>query len=57
MNTHLGMMCLFAACVAAVFATLLRDERRDQVRLAVRVFGGLVLGAYAIGWLMYGVFH
>jgi len=57
MNTHLGMMCLFAACVAAVFAALLRDERRDQVRLAVRVFGGLVLGAYAIGWLMYGVFH
>ncbi len=57
MNTHLGMMCLFAACLAAVFATLLRDERRDQVRLAVRVFGGLVLGAYAIGWLMYGVFH
>jgi hypothetical protein len=57
MNTHLGMMCLFAACVAAVFAALLRDERREQVRLAVRVFGGLVLGAYAIGWLMYGVFH
>ncbi|HEY6357691.1 MAG TPA: hypothetical protein VIX35_05580 [Vicinamibacterales bacterium] len=57
MNTHLGMMCLFAACVATVFAVLLRDERRDQVRLAARVFGGLVLGAYAIGWLMYGVFH
>ena len=57
MDTHLGMMCLFAACVAAVFAALLRDERREQVRLAVRVFGGLVLGAYAIGWLMYGVFH
>lgn len=57
MNTHLGMMCLFAACVAAVFAALLRDESREQVRLAVRVFGGLVLGAYAIGWLMYGVFH
>jgi hypothetical protein len=57
MTTHLGMMCLFAACVAAVFATLLRDERRDQIRLALRLFGGLVVGAYAVGWLMYGVFH
>jgi hypothetical protein len=57
MTTHLGMMCLFAACVAAVFAALLRDERADQVRLAVRVFGGLVVGAYALGWLMYGAFH
>lgn len=57
MNTHLGMMCLFAACVAAVFAALLRAASREQVRLAVRVFGGLVLGAYALGWLMYGVFH
>jgi len=57
MTTHLGMMCLFAACVATVFAALLRDERNDQVRLAVRVFGGLVIGAYAVGWLMYAAFH
>jgi hypothetical protein len=56
-TTHLGMMCLFAACVAIVFAALLRDERADQIRLAVRVFGGLVVGAYAVGWLMYGAFH
>ena len=57
MTTHLGLMCVFAACVAAVFATLLRDERRDQIRLAVRVFGGLVIGAFAAGWLLYGLFH
>jgi len=57
MTTHLGMMCLFAACLAAVFATLLRDEPRDQVRLAARVFGGLVIGAYVVGWLMYVAFH
>ena len=57
MTTHLGMMCLFAACVAAVFAALLRDDRGDQIRLAVQVFGGLVVGAYAVGWLRYGAFH
>ena len=53
MTSHLGVMLLFAACVSTVFGTLLRDEPRDQVRLGGRIFTGLVLGAYALGWLMY----
>ncbi len=57
MTSHLGALLLFAACVSAVFATLARDEPRDQVRLGVRIFGGLALGAYAIGWLMYLAFR
>jgi hypothetical protein len=52
-TTHVGVMILFAACVAAVFGTLYRDQPRDQVQLAARIFTGLVIGAYAIGWLMY----
>lgn len=56
MTTHLGVMILFAACVSAVFGTLLRDETRDQVRLGGRIFAALVLGAYAVGWLMYLAF-
>ena len=44
---------LFAACVSTVFGTLLRDAPRDQVRLGGRIFAGLVVGAYALGWLMY----
>ncbi len=54
--THLGVMALFAACVAAVFGTLLRDGAGDQVKLASRIFAALVLGAYAAGWLMYFAF-
>ena len=50
--THFGVMVLFAACVSIVFGTLLREETRDQVRLAVRIFGALVVGAVAFGWLM-----
>ena len=56
MTSHLGVMVLFAACVSTVFGTLMRDEVRDELRLAVRIFGGLVLGAYALGWVMYWAF-
>ena len=51
------MMCIFAACVAIVFGALLRDEPRAQVQLGLRLFGAMVLGAYAVGWLMFGAFH
>jgi hypothetical protein len=56
-TSHLGLMVVFAACVASVFGTLMREDARDQVRLGVRIFGGLVLGAYALGWIMYWAFH
>ena len=56
MTSHLGIMILFAACVSAVFGTLLRDEPRDQLRFGAKVFGALVVGAYALGWLMYFAF-
>lgn len=56
MTTHLGIMMLFAACVAVVFGALQRDRARDQLRLAGRLFGVLVLGAYAAGWIMYWMF-
>ena len=57
MTSHLGMMAVFAACVAAVFGTLLRDQPHDQLRLGLRIFAGLVLGAYALGWIMYWGFR
>jgi len=56
MISHLGVMMLFAACVSIVFGTLLRAEPRDQTRLSLRIFGVLVVGAYAVGWLMYFLF-
>ena len=53
MTSHLAVMILFAACVAIVFGTLLRDNPRDELRLAGRIFGGLMIGAYVVGWIMY----
>jgi heme A synthase len=56
MTSHLGVMIFFAACVAAVFAALLRDAPAAQTRYGARVFAALVVGAYALGWLMYAAF-
>ena len=57
MPSHLGLMIVFAACVAAVFGALMRPEPRQQMQYAVRVFAGLVGGAYVLGWVMYAVFR
>jgi hypothetical protein len=53
MTSHLGAMLIFAACVSTVFGTLLRETPRDQFRMGSRIFLALVLGAYALDWLMY----
>lgn len=46
-------MILFAVFVSVVFAALMRDEPREQLRLGVRLFGALVGGGVLIGWLLY----
>jgi hypothetical protein len=56
MTSHLGVMVLFAALVATVFGTLLRDDGAGQVRLGTRIFLGLVVGAWVLGWVMYLAF-
>lgn len=52
MQTHLGLLVLFAAFVSIVFAVLLRDEPRSQLRFGATLFGAFVVGAMAAGWLM-----
>lgn len=56
MTSHLGIMMVFAACVSVVFGALQRDGLRDQLRIAGRLFAVLVLGACAVGWIMYWAF-
>ena len=53
MTTHVGLMVLFAFFVSIVFATLMRDEPREQLLFAARLFGGFVAGGVVIGWLLY----
>jgi len=56
MTSHLGILVLFVALVSTVFGALMRDTGADQLRLGVRIFLSLVVGAYVAGWLMYLVF-
>ncbi|MCC7043397.1 MAG: hypothetical protein IT183_06020 [Acidobacteria bacterium] len=53
MTSHLGVMLIFAAALSVVFAVLMRDDGRGQLRLGGRIFGGLVGGALVVGWVMY----
>jgi hypothetical protein len=46
-------MVVFALFVSAVFATLMRDEPRQQLALAGRLFAGFVGAGVLIGWLLY----
>jgi hypothetical protein len=46
-------MVLFALFVSVVFATLMRDEPAAQIRLGLRLFGGMVGGGVLAGWLLY----
>ncbi len=53
MTTHFTLLLVFAFLVAVVFAALMKDEPREQIRFGGLVFCGFVLAALALGWLMY----
>ena len=53
MTSHFLLLVLFAFCVSLVFAVLLRDEPRAQLRTGGMMFGGFIAAAVVFGWLMY----
>ena len=53
MTDHFLLLTLFAFFVSMVFAVLLRDEPREQLRLGGLMLGGFVAAAFVMGWLMY----
>jgi len=52
-TSHFLLMVLFSFFVALVFAVLMKDEPRAQVRFGAVVFGGFILSALVLGWLMF----
>ncbi len=51
--SHLALLVVFSLFVSVVFAALMRDGAREQLRLGGLMFGGLVIAAVLFGWLMY----
>jgi hypothetical protein len=53
MTSHVGLLVLFAMFVSLVFAVLMRDDPREQLRFGLKMLGGFVGAALILGWLMY----
>jgi len=52
LQSHLGLLALFAFFVSLVFAVIAKDDPREQARLGALVFAGFVGTAIVLGWLM-----
>ena len=53
MTSHFWLMALYAFFVSTVFAVLLRDDARAQLKTGGMMFGGFIAAAYVLGWLMF----
>ena len=53
MTSHVGLMILFALFVSVVFATLMRDDPRQQLRFGAQLFAAFVVGGIGLGWILY----
>ena len=52
-TSHFLLMVLYAFMVSVVFATIMKDDRRAQLKTFVTMFGGFIVSALVIGYLMY----
>jgi membrane-associated PAP2 superfamily phosphatase len=53
MVDHFLLLVVQAALIAVFFAFLWKRDGRERLRYLLKVFAALVLGAVALGWLMY----
>lgn len=53
MTSHLAILIVFAFFVSVVFAALMREEPREQMRFGLQLLGGFVGAGVLLGWLMY----
>jgi hypothetical protein len=52
-TSHFLLLLLFAAFVSTTFATLMRDDPRQQLAFGGRMFGGFVAAGVLLGWLLF----
>ena len=52
MTSHLGLMVLFAFFVSLIFATIAKEQPREQAKLGAQMFAMFVAAAFVLGWVM-----
>jgi hypothetical protein len=52
-TSHLAVLTVFALLVSSVFAALMKDNPREQLRTGAMMFAGFLATAIVLGWLMY----
>jgi hypothetical protein len=53
LHSHVLLLVLFAFFVSLVFAVIAKDEPREQLRFGGLMFGGFIVSAVVLGWLMF----
>jgi hypothetical protein len=52
-TSHFALLVIFSLFVSVVFAALMRDDLREQLRFAAKLFGGFVGTGVLLGWLLF----
>lgn len=52
MSSHLFHMLFYATFLAAFFAVLIREERRERIKFGITLWVGLVGGAMILAFVM-----
>lgn len=53
MLSHFFLMVLYAFLVSVFFTLLWRRRRKEQIKLFLQLFLGMVGGGLLVAWLMY----
>jgi hypothetical protein len=53
LRSHIVLMFIYAAATGVFFALLWKEDRRDRIRMFVKVFLPLFIGGVAVAWAMY----
>jgi hypothetical protein len=53
MHSHVVLLVVFAFFVSLVFSVIAKDDPREQLQFGALMFGGFIVSAVVLGWLMY----
>jgi len=52
LRSHLFHMLIYSSMLSAFFTVLLRREKRERIKFGLMMWGGLIVGALILAYLM-----